>query len=127
MELNKRSLKSLEGVHPLLVNLIEVAASNTPIDFTVVEGIRSKERQMELFQKGVSKSDGVKYPSNHQVKTDGYGHAVDIYANPINVNDTVRIRVVADHIKSVAKTIGVSIYWGGDWKNFKDYPHFELR
>ena len=34
---------------------------------------------------------------------------------------------VASHIKSVAQTLGIEIEWGGDWKSFKDYPHYQLK
>ena len=68
----------------------------------------------------------MKSKSKHQPKTDGYGYAVDIYANPINVNDTENIAVVAKHIKEKALLLGFTVEWGGDWK-MKDYSHFELR
>jgi peptidoglycan L-alanyl-D-glutamate endopeptidase CwlK len=29
-------------------------------------------------------------------------------------------------MKAAAKELGVSIVWGGDWRTFKDGPHFEL-
>jgi peptidoglycan L-alanyl-D-glutamate endopeptidase CwlK len=29
-------------------------------------------------------------------------------------------------MKDAAKQEGVNIVWGGDWRTFKDGPHFEL-
>ena len=29
-------------------------------------------------------------------------------------------------VKDVAKKKNIRIRCGGDWKNFKDYPHYEL-
>ena len=126
MELNERSRKNLKGVHPDLVRVLETAIIDSPIGFTIVEGIRSTKRQQELYAQGFSKADGVKVKSNHQIKVDGYGHAVDLYANPINVKDTRNIAIVADHIKRTSKKLGISVEWGGDWK-MRDYPHFELK
>ena len=131
--LNERSKKNLIGVHPDLVKVIETAIVDSPLDFTLTEGVRTVERQQELYAQGrtkpgqiVTNTDGIKVKSNHQPKADGYGYAVDIYATPINVNDTVRIGAVALHIKNTAKSLGISVEWGGDWK-MKDYPHFELK
>ena len=29
-------------------------------------------------------------------------------------------------MKQAAKELGVNIVWGGDWKSFKDGPHFQI-
>lgn len=133
---SKRSLKNLEGVQPNLVRLMELAIRNTPIDFTVVEGVRTSERQQELHAQGrekpgniVTNVDGVTKKSNHQVKADGYGHAVDIYPfinGQVRVDDVASLKRIADHIKAVARLHGIKVEWGGDWK-MRDYPHFELK
>ena len=33
---------------------------------------------------------------------------------------------LADVFKQKAKELNINIVWGGDWKSFKDCPHFEL-
>ena len=137
--LNKRSLDNLQGVHPYLIKVLEEAIKECPIEFTITEGVRTLERQKEYYSWGrmkpnpntgkmttITSCDGINKKSNHQVKSDGYGYAVDLYANPINVNDTVNIKVVADHIKKIAKRLNINIEWGGDWK-MKDLPHFEVK
>lgn len=138
-KLGTRSKKSLEGVHPDLVRLIEVAITNSPCDFTIVEGVRTVQRQKQLYAQGrttpgsiVTNVDGVNKKSNHQIKVDGYGHAVDLYPFflgqvQVNHKDTIaRLRDIAYHIKAVARQIGVKITWGGDWKSPYDPPHFQL-
>ena len=133
--LNSRSLDNLKGVHPDLVKVLETAIIDCPHEqgFTVTEGVRTIARQQELYAQGrtkpgqiVTNTDGIKVKSNHQPKADGYGYAVDLYPNPINVNDTQHIAFVGVHIKKTAQKLGVKIEWGGDWK-MKDYPHFELK
>lgn len=128
-----RSLKNLVGVHPDLVRLMKAAILDCPIDFTITEGVRTVFRQRELYALGRSKPgrkvtncDGIQTRSNHQIKSDRYGHAVDLYAYPIDVNDTENIRIIAEHVKMVANKMNIKIEWGGDWK-MKDYPHFELK
>lgn len=131
-ELNKRSLDNLKGVHPLMVKLMHEAIKDCPIPFTITEGVRTESRQKQLYEqrtangKRLTYCDGVINKSNHQAKADGYGYAVDLYAEPINVNDIVNIKVIADHIKAIANRLNINIEWGGDWK-MRDYPHFELK
>ena len=118
---------------------MEAAIVDTPIDFTIIEGVRTTARQQALYAQGrtvkgvkVTNADGVKRKSNHQTKADGYGHAVDLY--PF-VDGKVRItepyvihnlRTIATHIKAKAKRLGIKITWGGDWKRPYDPPHFQI-
>lgn len=132
---SQRSKNNLLFIHPDLVKVMNEAIKNSPIDFIITDGIRSTEEQRKLYNQGrttpgkiVTNADGVNNKSNHQVKTDGYGYAVDLYPfynGSAQLSDAKSLKVIADHIKSVAKNLGVTIQWGGDWK-FKDYPHFEL-
>lgn len=132
----KRSLDNLKGVHPSLILLMSTAICDTPIDFTIVEGVRTKKRQQELYLQGrtnpgniVTYADGVRSKSNHQIKADGFGHAVDIYPyidGGVKMNDVASLRVIANHIKNTAKRIGIKITWGGDWTKPFDPPHFQL-
>lgn len=136
--LNERSKKNLIGVHPDLVRVIEKASERPPYDFTVTEGVRTVERQQELYAQGRTKQgsivtnvDGVNKKSNHQPKADGYGYAVDLYPHSgvkgrLEVNDVPALTKVANHILAVAKSLGVNIEWGGNWR-MRDYPHFELK
>ena len=132
-KLGTRSKNNLKGVHPDLVKVVEKAIGLTTQDFTVIEGVRTTERQQELYAQGrtapgniVTNADGVKKKSNHQAKADGYGHAVDIVPYPVDWDSISKFDNIAVAMKLAACELGVDIVWGGDWKNFKDYPHFEL-
>ncbi|MEW7222001.1 M15 family metallopeptidase [Elizabethkingia anophelis] len=138
-KLGERSLKNLDGVHPNLVKVMKAAIVNSPVDFTITEGVRTLKRQQELYAQGrtkqgikVTNADGIKNKSNHQAKADGFGHAVDLYPFflgqvQVNHKDTIKnLKLIADHVKKVAKELGIGITWGGDWK-FVDCPHFELK
>ena len=117
--LSKRSRSRLEGVHPDLVAVVELAIIMTPIDFTVIEGRRTPERQRELYRAGATKT----LNSRHLT-----GHAVDLA--PL-VKGQVRwdwplFHQLAPAVKDAAQELGVRIDWGGDWHRFPDGPHFEL-
>lgn len=118
-KLGPRSLLNLRGVHPDLVRVIKRAISISDIDFTVIEGLRSPARQRELFAKGATKT----MRSRHI-----HGFAVDItpyVAGSIRWDWPLFDKIEAA-MKKAAKLENVQITWGGDWKSFKDGPHWEL-
>lgn len=118
-QLGKRSLQRLEGVHPDLVKVVKRAITITPIDFTVLEGLRTEEQQRENVRKGVSQT----MKSRHLT-----GHAVDIVplVNGAVSWDWKYYHPMAEAMKTAASQLGISIEWGGDWKTLKDGPHFQL-
>lgn len=124
--LSRTSLKNLEGVNEDLVRLMLRSIENSPVDFMVVEGLRSKERQQELYKKRprVTQVDGLVRKSKHQV-----GRAVDIcpwWDGKLQWNDRSAFYEISGHIKRMAKVMGIKIVWGGDWKTLIDLPHYEL-
>ena len=133
---SQRSLTALEGVHPDLVRVITLALELSPIDFMISEGVRSRERQIMLYEKGFSL---VRSGGTHEIQPDGYGHAVDVMAvgdlngdGILNYRDTsltwdkANYGAIAFAMKKAAVGLGVKIRWGGDFKSFFDGPHFEL-
>ena len=117
--LGSKSIERLKGVHPDLVKIIEEAIKESPLDFSITEGLRTPERQQQLFNEGKSQT----LRSRHIT-----GHAVDI---AVLIDGKItwefpKYQLVSDHIKTVAKSLNIPIVWGGDWISFKDGPHFEL-
>ena len=139
------SLDKMEKVHPKLIEVMKAAIENSPYDFRITDGARTAEEQFALYQIGRSKPgrivtncDGKRAKSNHQIKSDGSGHAVDIFPCGVIENgvyrkftseegyDEKKLKLIANHILEVAKSKNVNIEWGGNWK-MKDTPHFELK
>ena len=118
-KLGKRSLERLKGVHPDLVAVVHDAIKITPIDFTVLEGKRTVERQKALYESGATRT----LNSRHLT-----GHAVDIA--PIHEGKVSwhwpHYDLVEVAMKTAARQRGVDIEWGGDWTTFKDGPHWQL-
>lgn len=116
---SQRSKDRLKDVHPDLVKVMEEAIKESPLDFGITEGLRTFERQKELFEAGKSQTMNSRHLR---------GLAVDIAVfidGKINW-DFPNYTLVAEHIKEVAKELDIPIQWGGDWTSFKDGPHFEL-
>lgn len=115
-----RSLKNLNGIHPDLRRVIDRALQDSPLDFVVIEGLRTKERQKQLVASGASKTMNSRHIT---------GHAVDLV--PIGPNGKAAFDWPLYHrlgpaVKAAAEAEEVAIVWGGDWNSFKDGPHFEL-
>ncbi|CQD35635.1 M15 family metallopeptidase [Yersinia mollaretii] len=111
---------NLRNVHPDLVLIVRRALTLSTVDFRVIEGIRTAERQRQLVRNGSSKT----LNSRHLT-----GHAVDLAPlinNKIPWEDWGAFHQVAKAMKQAALEMELPLQWGGDWKSFKDGPHFEL-
>ena len=115
-KLSQRSLDRLEGVKPDLVKVVKRAIELTTVDFGVIEGVRTEERQKELVEKGASKTMKSKHLD---------GNAVDLMVYigsraswELNLYDEV-----ADAMKQAAIEEGVPIRWGAAWsiENIEDW------
>jgi peptidoglycan L-alanyl-D-glutamate endopeptidase CwlK len=118
--MDQKSKDKLKGVDARLVSVAELAYTYSPVKFIVTEGLRTKERQEQLVKQKASKTMN----SKHLV-----GKAVDIA--PL-VEGKVRwdwplFYPVADAFKKAALELNVPLQWGGDWRTFKDGPHFEIK
>jgi len=119
MQFGARSEKNLVGVHPDLVKVMRRAIEITTVDFGITEGIRTKERQKELFDQKKSRTMN----SRHLT-----GHAVDVMAY-VNGNGSWMwslYEVINHAVQSASKELDIPITWGGGWVGFRDGPHFEL-
>jgi peptidoglycan L-alanyl-D-glutamate endopeptidase CwlK len=124
-QFSARSLQRLEGVHPDLVRVVKAALVLSKVDFVVVEGLRSLERQKELFAAGKSRTMN----SRHLT-----GHAVDL-APLVDLDGDGKSNLswerqhfypISDAMHGAAAILKVPLVWGGDWQTFVDQPHWEL-
>jgi len=136
-KLGTRSRANLAGVHPDLVRVVERAIAISPVDFMVIEGVRTPARQRELYAQGRTKPGEVvtwTLNSNHFRKADGYGHAVDLLPAPYDWKDLRKFDLVAQAMFRAAEELDKKIRWGADWdrdgrpreRGESDSPHFEL-
>lgn len=154
-ELTARDMSRLALVHPSLVAVVVEAALTCPITFMVVEGVRSKETMWLNWGKGrtVAQCRAAGVPdiyakpaaakvtwlanplnSNHRLREDGFGRAVDLLPAPYDWKDATSFAIVAAHMLKASNAMKVPIRWGKDWdrdgisgeKGETDGPHFEL-
>lgn len=154
--LGQRSQSRLVGLDPRLERVVRRAAilAMPEDDFTVLEGVRSREQMMVNYGKGrtaaqlavhgipasyaqprAAKVTWLNDPFNspHKARPNG-GRAVDLAPFPIDWNDKKRFERLRDLMFAAAHQEGVRIRWGKDWdqdgvyeeKGETDGPHFEL-
>jgi len=120
----RKSKERLKGVDARLVNVLNELIKI--MDVTIIEGLRSEERQKELLAKGATK---VKYSKHME------GKAVDLAPYPIDWENRDGFHYMGGMIRGIGKQLGINIRWGGDWDSdgdvkdngFDDLVHVELR
>lgn len=109
------SLSRLVGVKTELVKTVHLAIQLTDQDFTVYEGLRTRERQAQLVKQGYSQT----MESQHIAQADGFGHAVDLvpWISGHPVWDWDGCYKVACAMDAAATQLGYAnhIRWGGAW------------
>ena len=120
----KKSKERLKGVDARLVSVLNELIKI--MDVTIIEGVRSSERQEELLKQGLSK---VKYSKHME------GKAVDLAPYPIDWDDLERYYYMGGMIRGIGKELGINVRWGGDWdsdgnirdQSFNDLVHVEIK
>lgn len=137
-KLSEASRAKLAGVDDDLVRVVLRAIEISAVDFKVIEGVRTPERQRQLYAQGRT-APGPKVTwtlkSNHFVnpKT-GKGEAVDLLVAPYDWKEGPQWRLMANAMLAASKELRIPIRWGKDWdrdgisgeKGETDSPHFEL-
>jgi len=117
--LSEKSQLKLALVHPDLKEVVKAAIKISTVDFAVLEGIRTLERQRQLVAAGASHT----MDSRHL-----HGLAVDlgaIVAGRITWSPVIYNQIANAMLSSAAK-LNIPITWGGIWKSFPDFVHWEL-
>lgn len=125
----------LKGVDEGLVAVVKLAASRSPFDIVVTEGVRSKERQEELYAQGRTKPGKIFTWTLNSKHIEGKAVDVCPYVNrAIPWDDKLLFVSLGREMLSAGDELGVKVRWGYDWdgdgqlmeKGESDGPHFEL-
>ena len=120
----KRSRERMRGVDSRLINVMNELIKL--MDVTIIEGLRTKERQEELVAKGASKTKFSKHIE---------GKALDVAPYPIDWENRDGLYYMGGMIRGIAQQLGYDIRYGGDWdsdgqtkdNNFDDLVHIEIK
>ncbi|WP_258305579.1 M15 family metallopeptidase [Pectobacterium parmentieri] len=127
---SQRSENNLIGVNPNLINVVRRALEITNVDFTVIEGLRTLERQKSLYAQGRTMPGNVVTWTMKSKHIDGL--AVDLL--PVVGGWDGDFLSISRAMLNSASDLGVNIRWGADWnqngrpyeKGEFDSPHFEI-
>ena len=120
----KRSREKMRGVDSRLIDVMNELIKL--MDVTIIEGLRTKERQEELVAKGASKTKFSKHIE---------GKALDVAPYPIDWENRDGFYYMGGMIRGIAQQLGYDIRYGGDWdsdgqtkdNNFDDLVHIEIK
>ena len=118
--LGSKSNGELIGVHSDMIAVCRRAIATTSQDFTIFDGIRTHDEQVEYVRTGVSKT----LNSKHLQQPDGFGHAVDLvpYINGKLRWEMKPIIVIAGAVHDAATEYDTPLRWGAVW----DTPFLQL-
>ena len=116
---SKRSTDNLATCHRDLQKVAHEAIKH--FDFTVICGHRGKAEQQKAFREKKSK---LQWPLSRHNKLPSL--AMDCVPHPLNWQDKASFDKMGAVMKEAAKTVGVKIKWGGDFRDWYDGPHFQI-
>jgi len=117
----ERSLRNLENVHPALVELFSEVVKVR--DCTIVSGFRTESEQTALLEHDPPRTTLAWPNSKHNSIP---SRAVDVAPYPIDWSDISGFCYFAGYVQRVAEDMGIAVRWGGFWRRFPDYSHWEL-
>lgn len=123
-KLSEISEKRLLSVHDDLELVVRAAAER--MDIIVVSGHRTRDEQEDCVRRKASKLRWPWSPHN-QIPSLGVDLAPLSKSGSIDWNNREKFREMAMIVLEEAAKLGIAVTWGGTFKSFVDFPHFELK
>ena len=118
------SQNKIDTLHPMVrnaaINFI-ISAEESGIKLRIVSAYRTYDEQNKLYAQGRTAKGNIVTNAKGGQSSHNFGTAIDVV--PI-VNGKPNWDADYTPIAKIGKALGFS--WGGDWKSFKDKPHFEM-
>jgi peptidoglycan LD-endopeptidase CwlK len=124
-----------EGLHPHVAqqaDLLVKQAAEKGISIIITDGFRSFEEQDSLYERGRTAGGSIVTHAQGGESFHNFGLAVDFALMSNNGNPLWDMQYDGNgngqsdwmEVVGLAKNLGFE--WGGDWKQFKDYPHLQM-
>ncbi len=124
-----------DGLHPVVqerTNQLVQQAAQKGIIIVITDDFRSAADQDRLYEKGRSIEGNVVTHAKGGESYHNFGLAVD-FAIKTSSDDVIwdmkfdgNGNSIADWTEVVRLAKELGFEWGGDWANFKDYPHLQM-
>tara|TARA_R100000808_G_scaffold260_3_gene1568 strand:+ start:3005 stop:3565 length:561 start_codon:yes stop_codon:yes gene_type:complete len=137
--LDARSKKAIESlnkkVQPEFIKLMQIAKARGKIygvDIKAISGHRSYFEQQTLYAKGRTRPGNIITYAKAGYSRHNFGLALDlgVFSLEGDYLDSSNPTLVGKIYKSIwnnCEADKLNIEWGGNWKRFKDTPHFEYK
>lgn len=135
-QVKSKSAARLNGLHPVVKQAAELLierchARGVPI--VITQGLRTIAEQNALYEQGRTKPGVIVTNAKGGHSFHNFGLAIDfVLLMPDGKNVSWDMRrdgnydKTSDWLEVVEEAKKIGFEWGGDWKTFKDYPHFEM-
>lgn len=134
--LDERSAKNVATLHSKVQQLFrnwiaecQVLAKIHGYEYKAISGNRTWEEQARIYAQGRTAPGKIVTNARPGYSNHNYGIAVDmgVFKNGKYLDGSNPSEAEAFHRKAANVAEKYNIEWGGSWKSFKDYPHFEYR
>lgn len=126
----------LKGVSPVIVCLVKIAVSKIKGDFIIVEGVRTKERQLELFGKGrdivdlishMSIDQAAKYAKPAETRVTWTLNSLHLTGRAVDIAGYKDNKIKWERNNFLINTMSsVGFDCGANWKKNVDTPHYQI-
>ena len=133
---SKKNIESLnEKVQPEFIKLMQIAKSRGKfygVNIKAISGHRSYFEQETLYSQGRTKPGNIVTYAKAGYSNHNFGIAIDLgcFTSEGNYLDATNSNLVGKIYKSiwnVCEADQLNLEWGGNWRRFKDTPHFEYK
>ena len=134
--LDERSAKNVATLHTKVQQVFknwiaecQILAAANGYEYKAISGNRTWDEQAKIYAQGRTAPGRIVTNAKPGYSNHNYGIAVDmgVFKNSKYLDEIKPSEAEAFHRKAAAIAEKYNIEWGGSWKSFKDYPHFEYR
>lgn len=134
--LDERSAKNVATLHPKVQQVFknwiaecQILAKSLNYEYKAISGNRTWEEQAKIYAQGRTAPGKIVTNAKPGFSNHNYGIAVDmgVFKDGKYLDGSKPSESEAFHRKAAEIAEKYNIEWGGSWKSFKDYPHFEYR
>jgi len=134
--LDERSAKNVVTLHSKVQQIFrnwiaecQILAKAHGYEYKAISGNRTWEEQAKIYAQGRTAPGKIVTNAKPGFSNHNYGIAVDmgVFKDGKYLDGSKPSEAEAFHRKAATIAEKYGIEWGGSWKSFKDYPHFEYK
>jgi peptidoglycan LD-endopeptidase CwlK len=132
---DKRTEKNLATlrpeVQPIFRNFTaraQAVAASMGCDYVMISGLRTYAEQDELYAQGRTTLGDIVTKARAGYSNHNFGDAADygVFKGTAYLDNSDPSLAAKVHAAVAVAARDLGLEWGGDWKRFKDFPHFEF-